>query len=138
MTGSRTIRWARCRSFCPRLETASRGSYECGERHDEPIALCLSVLSIYERTEFVQVQQTALAMEDAGPKANALRVLADRLAQAHEYARLLGVTQQAWPSATTRDTALDLLPLVNGLIVRTPDGGAAFRESFAWVTTCLT
>jgi hypothetical protein len=84
-----------------------------------------------------QAHQIALAIVDPERKAAALHDLADRLAQAHEYSRLLTVTQQTWRAATTRDEALRLLPLANGLIVLKPELAGAIRDSFVWVKTFL-
>ena len=84
-----------------------------------------------------EAQQTALAIANAKEKADALCALVDRLAEGHEYARLLTVIQQAWRAATTRDEALDLLPLANSLIVLKPELAGTICDSFAWVKTVL-
>lgn len=76
-------------------------------------------------------------MPESKSKAEARVRLAAVLAQHDQYRSLVDLVQKEWLRTRRRDEALDLWSLAFELILRYPDLGMLFYESFAWVETFL-
>jgi hypothetical protein len=84
-----------------------------------------------------QREKIAHTLTESREKACLLVRVANKLAEAGQYTEQLHVIQQAWLQARTKDDCLYLFDLVQPLILRAPEMGAAFYNAFAWVNTFL-
>jgi tetratricopeptide (TPR) repeat protein len=84
-----------------------------------------------------QREKIVHALTESKEKACLLLRVVDKLAQAGQYTEQLHVIQQTWLQARTKDDCLYLFTIVQGLILRAPEMGAAFYNAFAWVNTFL-
>jgi len=86
--------------------------------------------------EWAEAERMIGAIEDSTSRARALRALGAALMNAKNYLQLLRLVQRSWQQANTRDYAVTLLSLVNG-IVPLKEIGLALLESFSWVDDFL-
>ncbi len=84
-----------------------------------------------------QREKIAHSLTESNEKASLLVRVVDKLAQAGQYTEQLHVIQQAWLQARTKDDCLYWFALVQALILRAPEMGAAFYNAFTWVNTFL-
>ncbi len=84
-----------------------------------------------------QREKTAHSLTDGRERACLLMSVVDKLAQLGQYIEHLHLIQQAWLQARTKDDCLYLFAIVQALILRAPEMGAAFYNAFTWVNTFL-
>jgi thioredoxin-like negative regulator of GroEL len=82
-------------------------------------------------------EQVVHAIQDSRQRTIAAIRLGEGLEMSHEYQRLLHLIQQAWCRAETREEAIELLRLAQGLLLQQPDIGFEFGQTFKLVDDFL-
>lgn len=76
-------------------------------------------------------------ISDSKEKASLLVSLANGLGEVGNYAEQIRLLQQAWLQANTNDDCMHLFPIVQGLLLHSPEICLEFARSFEWLNTFL-
>ena len=93
--------------------------------------------ALAQAQEWAEAERVIATIEKRDSLAWALRALGAALIYSNKHLQLLQLVQRSWQQADTRDYALALLALANGLIPLKHKIGIELFESFSWIDDFL-
>lgn len=86
---------------------------------------------------WAEAERVIASIDNGYHRASVLSGLGAGLMNANKHLQFLRLVQYSWQQADTRDFAVALLSLANGLLSLKPEIGIDLFESFSWVDDFL-